>query len=169
VRTFSRDQDGYINTQFSINDSIKNAVSLVSEQYSNHGVMLQTHLDTDIEKPIGNTYKFEEVILNFLSNGLHAVESKREQGNKNYYPQIEIHTSQQNDTIFVKIKDNGCGIPEHILGKIMQPFFTTKEEGKGTGLGLSIAFGIIKDMKGNIDISSNEGVGTNVTISIPVK
>ena len=168
VRTFSRDQDGYINTEFNVNDSIRNAISLVSEQYSNHGISLESELDDNIEKPIGNTYKFEEVILNMLSNAMHAVDSRKEKEGSSYYGSIRVLTYQQKKNIFVEVKDNGCGIPEHILNKIMQPFFTTKEEGKGTGLGLSIAFGIIKDMNGTIDIESTVGSGTNVRVVIPV-
>lgn len=168
VRTFSRDQDGYINTEFSINDSIENAISLVSEQYSNHGVILESSFAVDLPKPVGNTYKFEEVILNFLSNALHALETRKETENNDYFGKIVISTYQQNEYIFVEVNDNGCGIPEHIVNKIMQPFFTTKEEGKGTGLGLSIAFGIVKDMNGSIDITSTVGTGTSVKVMIPV-
>ncbi len=167
VRTFSRDQDDYINSEFSINESIDNALSMVSEQYINHGVMLESTFAENLPVTTGNTYKFEEVILNFLSNAMHAVESRKEMEDTSYVGRINIVTYQQNEHIIVEVKDNGSGIADHIIDKIMQPFFTTKEEGKGTGLGLSIAFGIIKDMKGTIDISSTEGKGTNVKISLP--
>ncbi|MFA7138735.1 MAG: response regulator, partial [Bacteroidales bacterium] len=166
VRTFSRDQDGYINSEFSINDSIRNAISLVAEQYNNHGIQLEQNLTDALPKVVGNTYKFEEVVLNFLSNAMHAVEKQKETAGMNYYGQINIRTLMENNTLILDVKDNGCGIPEHILNKIMQPFFTTKEEGKGTGLGLSIAYGIIKDMKGIIDINSSEGIGTSVRVLI---
>jgi len=166
VRTFSRDQDGYINSEFNLNDSIKNAISLISEQYVNHGISIILNLEENLPKPIGNTYKFEEVILNFLSNAMHAVGSRKESEGMNYFGEITIHSYQQNDKIVVDVTDNGCGIPEHILSKIMQPFFTTKEEGKGTGLGLSIAFGIIKDMNGSIDFTSTVGSGTKVQVAL---
>lgn len=169
VRTFSRDQDGYINSEFSINDSIRNAISLVAEQYNNHGIQLEQNLTDALPKVVGNTYKFEEVVLNFLSNAMHAVEKQKETAGMNYYGQINIRTLMENNTLILDVKDNGCGIPEHILNKIMQPFFTTKEEGKGTGLGLSIAYGIIKDMKGIIDINSSEGIGTSVRVLIPLQ
>lgn len=165
VRTFSRDQDGYINSEFNINDSIKNAISLISEQYTNHGIALISNFSEDLPKPEGNTYKFEEVILNFLSNAMHAVEHRKKSEGMNYFGEINIHSYQQNGQILVDVIDNGCGIPEHILSKIMQPFFTTKEEGKGTGLGLSIAYGIIKDMNGTIDFTSTVGSGTRVQVA----
>ncbi|NCD43299.1 MAG: hypothetical protein EOL88_14600, partial [Bacteroidia bacterium] len=100
---------------------------------------------------------------------MHAVEKQKETAGMNYYGQINIRTLMENNTLILDVKDNGCGIPEHILNKIMQPFFTTKEEGKGTGLGLSIAYGIIKDMKGIIDINSSEGIGTSVRVLIPLQ
>ena len=169
VRTFSRDQDGYINAEFNINDSIKNAISLISEQYVNHGILLNSALTENLVKLVGNTYKFEEVILNILSNAMHAVEHRKKSEGINFFGEININSYQQNDRIIVDVIDNGCGIPEHILSKIIQPFFTTKEEGKGTGLGLSIAFGIIKDMNGTIDFTSTVGSGTRVRVALTTK
>jgi signal transduction histidine kinase len=67
--------------------------------------------------------------------------------------------------VILEISDNGPGIPESLTGKIMEPFFTTKEE--GTGLGLSIVARIIEEHKGRIDIKSKEGEGTVFIITLP--
>jgi signal transduction histidine kinase len=66
------------------------------------------------------------------------------------------------------VKDNGLGIPQKVLDKIFQPFFTTKPTGQGTGLGLSLSYDIVKAHGGEINVETKEGGGTTFTISIPV-
>ena len=68
----------------------------------------------------------------------------------------------------VSVKDTGEGIPEEILGKVLEPFFSTKKVGRGTGLGLSLCFGIVEAHGGRLGIKSQPGVGTEVTILLPV-
>jgi two-component system, NtrC family, sensor kinase len=70
--------------------------------------------------------------------------------------------------VFLTIKDNGCGIPEAHLGKIFDPFFSTKEN-KGTGLGLSVSYGIIQEHGGGIEVQSVVGEGTTFTIKLPLQ
>jgi signal transduction histidine kinase len=69
----------------------------------------------------------------------------------------------------IKVSDTGCGIPEENLGKLFNPFFTTKPSGQGTGLGLSIVYGIVKMHSGQITIQSKIGQGTTFTITLPVR
>jgi signal transduction histidine kinase len=101
-----------------------------------------------------------QVVLNMLINSLDAL--KDGQG------EIEIRTSLENERVFIRIKDNGVGIPPENLNKIFEPFFTTKEVGKGTGLGLSVSYGIIKNFNGTIDVKSEVGKGSEFIISLPV-
>ena len=79
-----------------------------------------------------------------------------------------IETSIQKHYLNVKITDTGCGIPNEILDKITDPFFTTKEPGKGTGLGLSITKNIINDLQGKLKFKSKPGNGTTVKIKLPL-
>lgn len=69
---------------------------------------------------------------------------------------------------YLKVSDTGSGIPPEIKSKIFDPFFTTKDQGKGTGLGLSMVYGLVKDMKGEIDVTSKTGEGTTFTIMLPL-
>ena len=69
--------------------------------------------------------------------------------------------------VLISIKDNGPGIPQKILDKIFQPFFTTKPSGEGTGLGLSLAYDIVKAHGGTLNVETTEGEGTNFIISLP--
>jgi two-component system, NtrC family, sensor kinase len=72
-------------------------------------------------------------------------------------------------SITVSISDNGCGMSETDLGKIFEPFFSTKTKVGGTGLGLSITYGLVQELGGNIHVESQLGVGTTFNVSLPLK
>jgi len=169
VRAFSRDQDEYMLTSFDISDSINNAVSMVSEQFKHRGFKLLLEFDETVPPIIGNTFKFEQVILNLLINAKDAIEEKRKLQIIEESGIITIRTIHKEEDIIIEVEDNGIGIKAKELNKIMLPFYSTKEVGKGTGLGLSISFGIIKEMNGNIEVKSKENKGTTMQIIVPVK
>ena len=168
VRVFSRSQDDAIFSLFDVNESIRNAVSMVSEQFRNKLIELDMRLTDALPPAYGNTYQFEQVILNMLSNSKDAMEELEQ--NKGYTTEkrIGISSSLSGDQLVIQLNDNGKGIKPDELEKIMLPFYTTKEAGKGTGLGLSISFGIIREMKGEITFHSEPDKGTLVTIKLPV-
>jgi len=108
------------------------------------------------------------VLLNLYNNAFYAVGEKEKQGILGYKPEVAVSTKKINDTIEICVKDNGMGIPEKVLDKIFQPFFTTKPTGQGTGLGLSLSYDIIKAHGGEIKVESEEGEGTQFIIQIPL-
>ncbi|HEV8508401.1 MAG TPA: HAMP domain-containing sensor histidine kinase, partial [Chitinophagaceae bacterium] len=77
-------------------------------------------------------------------------------------------TKRHGDKIEIKVADNGDGIPQNVVDKIFQPFFTTKPTGQGTGLGLSLAYDIVKAHGGEIKVDTKEYEGTGFTITLPV-
>jgi two-component system NtrC family sensor kinase len=81
---------------------------------------------------------------------------------------IEVTSKRMKDNILIRVADNGAGVREEHKDKILQPFYTTKETGKGTGLGLSISYGLIRELKGDLEIHSKVLKGTAVTITLPV-
>ena len=81
--------------------------------------------------------------------------------------QLSVSTKRNNGKIEIKVKDNGNGIPQKVLDKIFQPFFTTKPTGQGTGLGLSLSYDIVKAHGGEIKVETKEGKGTEFTIQLP--
>ena len=168
VRAFSRDHDEYISTSFDINESISNAISMISEQFKHHGITLNIQLDENIHPIIGNTYRFEQVILNLLTNAKDTLEETKKTSKSDFKKTIVIRTYHDDYTNFIEVKDNGNGIKADVIDRIMLPFYTTKSESKGTGLGLSISFGIIKELKGSIDVESNSVSGTTFRISLPI-
>ena len=168
VRVFSRSQEDAIFSSFELNESIKNAVSMISEQFRHKLIELEISVNESLPLSYGNTYQFEQVILNLLINSKDAIEELEAKMGRTLEKKIEISAYQNCKQIIVEVKDNGIGIKPEELEKIMLPFYTTKEAGKGTGLGLSITFGIIKEMKGEISFQSEPNKGTKVTIKLPV-
>ncbi len=85
-----------------------------------------------------------------------------------YEPNISVSTKKINDKVEIRVKDNGDGIPNNIVNKIFQPFFTTKPTGQGTGLGLSLAYDIVKAHGGELKVETKEGEGTEFIIQLPI-
>jgi signal transduction histidine kinase len=113
------------------------------------------------------------VILNLINNAFYAVstKSKEEKGqlgkeSSSYKPEVIVRTEARGDEILISVQDNGNGIPKNILGKIFQPFFTTKPTGEGTGLGLSLSYDIIKAHGGDMSVESELGAGTIFRITL---
>jgi len=113
------------------------------------------------------------VILNILNNAFYAVIEKRKNLNgqsKEYQPAVKLATAASLQNITITITDNGPGIPEEMIDKIFQPFFTTKPTGKGTGLGLSLSYDIItKGHGGELKVETTAGKGTTFLIELPNK
>src|SRR4030095_156801 len=83
------------------------------------------------------------VVLNLINNAFYVVDEKKKQIGDGYEPTVSVSTKREKDKVEIKVKDNGNGIPQKVLDKIFQPFFTTKPTGQGTGLGLSLAYDIV--------------------------
>jgi signal transduction histidine kinase len=125
-------------------------------------------LDKSIEKINVVPQEIGRVILNLINNAFYTVSEKKRQLNGVYEPTVVISTRKLEDRIEVKVKDNGNGIPQKVLEKIFQPFFTTKPTGQGTGLGLSLSYDIItKGHGGELKVETKEGEGSEFIIQLP--
>jgi signal transduction histidine kinase len=107
------------------------------------------------------------VLLNLYNNAFYAAGEKKKTADENYLPTVSVQTKKINDKNEITVSDNGNGIPQNIVDKIFQPFFTTKPTGQGTGLGLSLSYDIIKAHAGEIKVESKEGEGTTFVIQLP--
>jgi len=128
---------------------------------------------TDYDPTIGLiNLEFQEmsrVIINLVDNACYALNEKQRRAQGSYSPEISLQTKKLGEFVEIKIRDNGIGIPQAIIEKLFNPFFTTKPKGKGTGLGLSLSRDIITNIhKGKIEISSEENEYTEFTIQIPL-
>ncbi|MCD4788508.1 MAG: tetratricopeptide repeat-containing sensor histidine kinase, partial [Bacteroidales bacterium] len=168
VRLFSRDYGSDIMEKFTINESIKNAISMFKVQYANHKIKLTIELGENINYIFGNKYKYERIVLNLLFNAKDALEEKENKMNERFQKTIQLRSFQKNDFAIMEFKDNGIGISQENRKKIFNAFYTTKEPGKGTGLGLSISKEIINDMGGEIEFESKLLEGTTMIVKVPV-
>ncbi len=125
-------------------------------------------MKTDFDANIGNInivpMEFGRVILNLINNAFYAVSEKKKLSDDNYEPTVTVSTKRQNEKVEIKVADNGTGIPQKVLEKIFQPFFTTKPTGQGTGLGLSLSYDIVKAHSGELLVETKEGDGTEFKI-----
>lgn len=167
VRMFSSQQKNHINEYFIITPVIENALSLIGKQYFKKGIRINLKLNNRIGQLKGNPYKFEQIVINLLSNAKDALLEKENKGKEIFDKIINIYTSRQDDKIILQIEDNGIGMNSEQKKNIFHPFFTTKKFGEGTGLGLSIVFGIVKDMNGTITVNSEIQNGTMVEVRFP--
>ena len=108
------------------------------------------------------------VVLNLISNAFYAVDEKKKKIGDDYEPTVTVSTRKLNGKIEIEVADNGNGIPQKVLDKIFQPFFTTKPTGQGTGLGLSLSYDIVKAHGGEIKIETKEGEGSKFVIQLQV-
>ncbi len=129
---------------------------------------LQTDFDTTIGKINIVPQDIGRVLLNLFNNAFYAVNEKAKLSANNYQPTAKVTTRRLNDKIEIRVEDNGNGIPQKVVDKIFQPFFTTKPTGQGTGLGLSLSYDIIKAHGGEIKVETKEGEGAEFIIEIPI-
>ncbi len=137
--------------------------------------MLKTELDESLVLLEVIPQDIGRVLLNLMTNAFYAVNEKKKNlqleqpaTGKNYEPTITLKTKMLGDHIYISISDNADGIPQNLLDKIFQPFFTTKPTGKGTGLGLSLAYDIVKAHGGDIQVTSVSGKGSEFIVLLPV-
>ena len=129
-------------------------------------------LHTDFDPAIGMipvmSQDIGRVLLNLINNAFYAVSEKSKLSNEGYEPMVSVHTKKMNGEVEISVADNGNGIPEKVLDKVFQPFFTTKPTGQGTGLGLSLSYDTIKAHQGKINIKNTPGKGAEFIITLPI-
>jgi two-component system, NtrC family, sensor kinase len=129
---------------------------------------LKTDFDTAIAKINIVPQEIGRVLLNLYNNAFYAVLEKKKLQPGDYEPTVSVGTKKIGNKIEIKVDDNGNGIPQKVVDKIFQPFFTTKPTGEGTGLGLSLSYDIIKAHGGEIKVETKEGEGSSFIIQLPV-
>ena len=107
------------------------------------------------------------VILNLINNAFYTVNERQKVEGAGYEPRVTVSTKKIGVGISIKVTGNGNGMPENLVDKIFQPFFTTKPTGQGTGLGLSLSYDIVKAHGGAIKVKTKENEGTEFTIILP--
>jgi signal transduction histidine kinase len=145
----------------SLRDVVDRSISLISSNVP-PGVEIVKEIPKDLQLNL-DAQRMQQVFLNLLENAIHAIDSPP--------GQIKLSAGNSDDGkgILISVEDTGKGIPEAQLGRVFDPFYTTKDAGSGTGLGLSIVYGIIQKHGGSIDVESKQGEGTRFNIRLPIE
>jgi signal transduction histidine kinase/ligand-binding sensor domain-containing protein len=130
-------------------------------------------MNSSFDESIGNINVISQdigrVILNLITNAFYVVTEKKKLQPTGYEPLVTVSTKKVDGKVELSVKDNGNGIPQKVLDKIFQPFFTTKPAGEGTGLGLSMSYDIVtKGHGGELRVETKEGEGSEFIVILPV-
>jgi len=147
----------------SLNSLVTAVLEIVNYTLRTSNIELATQFDAKLPLVMADATQIQQVLLNVLNNAYQAIEAQGRPGGR-----IKITTETAGSRARILIQDNGPGIPEEVMPRIFNPFFTTKGVGKGTGLGLSLCYGIIKEHGGNITPESRYGEGATFIIELPV-
>ena len=154
-------------------------INALAEEYfrlAYHGLKAKdkdfnSKMKSDFDSSIGSIniipQEIGRVLLNLINNAFYAVNEKKKLIGETYDPEVSVKTKKEGKKVLISVKDNGNGIPQNVLDKIFQPFFTTKPTGQGTGLGLSLAYDIVKSHGGELKVETKEGDGSTFIIQIP--
>lgn len=159
LRNFSRlDEDDL--KAADLNEGIRSTITVLGPQLRD-----QVELVMDLgELPKVECYagKLNQVFMNILTNAVQALGDRTD-------GRIVVRSKVlDGDSVEIRFRDNGPGMPDHVRSRIFEPFYTTKEVGEGTGLGLSIAYNIVDKHHGTIQVESSVGMGTEFKIILPV-
>lgn len=153
-----------------MNDNIQIALESFRSTHGKFDIKLEKQYDHHLEKVLAAPQAIGRVFIYIIDNSLYALHEKQLLSPPDYQPTLTVSIEQKENTVVIKVKDNGVGIPKKFLDKVFEPFFTSKPTGKGnTGLGLSICYDtVVKQHKGELRVTSEEGIYTEFTIVLPV-
>jgi PAS domain S-box-containing protein len=159
--TFARQQPEE-KLHIDINGIIENILEIRAYEQKVNNIRTVTNYASDLPNILGNAFQLRQVFVNIIINAEYFMIEKHGKGT------LTISTERAGDFVRVSIKDDGPGIIQENMGRLFNPFFTTKEVGKGTGLGLSICHGIIVEHGGKIWAESTQGKGAIFISELPV-
>jgi len=173
ILTFSR-QSGQERKPVKVQYILKEALNLLRASIP-ASIEIIHNIDDDCNPVMGDATQIHQVIMNLCTNAYQAMQDK---GGKlevilnevdiGYEETIEKIGMQLGKHLQLTVKDEGCGMDAAVLGRIFEPYYTTKEQGKGTGLGLSVIHGIIKNHRGDITVASSPRKGTTFQVNLPI-
>ncbi len=149
---------------------LQQAISLVEHQPRFRQIRIPRDLDPSIQQVLIDAGQMQQVFLNLLVNACEAMPQGGtvDVRTRRIRPGQCPHVASDGEAVEIVFADTGVGIPPENIGKIFDPFFTSKDVGQGTGLGLSVSYGIIEGHGGHISVESTPGIGTIFAITLPI-
>lgn len=152
-----------------LNDVLRRACDFFSEQLKIRDIKVEWKLDLHQPPVLVDPNRLEQVFINLLVNARDAIDDKcLDKPCSETDRVITLRTRSNVRQVIAEVLDTGPGIPKEIIGRIFEPFFSTKEVGRGTGLGLSICYDIVTDYEGTIHVVSKPGQDTRFVIALPI-
>jgi PAS domain S-box-containing protein len=150
----------------SLGEVVGSSLSLFGRQFQKDSIRVETDIPADLPRLRADASRLRQVVVNLLSNAHHALWAKR---SEDRLFRISARGVERGGRPFVRVEfyDNGVGIRQEDLGKVLDPFFTTRRDSGGTGLGLSVSFGIIRDHGGTIVAEGAEGEFARFVVELP--
>jgi len=145
-------------TEVNLMELAEEAVQLISREAQNRDIKILLQIDPSLDPIWSNPHQIRQVLLNLLTNAIHAVNSAGT---------ITIDAEDVGESRLITVSDTGPGIARENLAKIFEPFFTTKSPGQGTGLGLFVSRGIVEKLGGSLEVTSKIGQGARFRIRLP--
>ncbi|UFS70776.1 PAS domain S-box protein [Geomonas sp. RF6] len=162
LKNFARQEKQPYRTVIDVNMAVRASVNLLGNQIRKYTDNFFCTLDENVPKVEGSFQQIEQVILNLTINALQSLP------NKNSGVYLSTFYDRKAHQVWIRVRDQGTGIPRELQSRIMEPFFTTRSDQGGTGLGLSICYSIIKKHQGTIEYESDLRLGTTFTVRLPV-
>jgi signal transduction histidine kinase len=156
-----------------VNSLVQEALNLAYHGARTQSPELNVTLERDLAQGIAPLdmvpQDITRVLLNLCGNALYATDRRRrEEQDPAWRPTLTLVTRDRGDTVEIRVRDNGTGMPPEVRAKLFTPFFTTKPTGEGTGLGLSISYDIVVQQHGgSLEVQSEPGAFTEFTIRLP--
>jgi PAS domain S-box-containing protein len=153
--------------QVNFADSVETSIALFGRQFEKDSISVEIDLDPNLPLVRADGSRLRQVVVNMISNAHHALKAKTFAPQERKVFKISARRAgRKSEMVRVEFYDNGVGIKREDLGKVFDPFFTTRRDTGGTGLGLSVSFGIIRDFGGTITVESEEGKFTRFIIEL---
>ncbi|MFT5369270.1 MAG: signal transduction histidine kinase/FixJ family two-component response regulator [Candidatus Latescibacterota bacterium] len=172
MRIFSRRQNEDHHEHFSVSDVVQNVLKLMRAQFKAQNMSLFIDIPNDLPACYGRPRQIEQVLLNLLTNARHALDAQMKRDGQDrlahWSPKVDLGAQQVGQKIQIFVRDTGGGIPEGVVARIFEPFFTSKEVGKGTGLGLSISRTIAQSLDGDLWVDNHPGEGATFYLSFVI-
>jgi signal transduction histidine kinase len=160
LKSYSRMAKDGSQTLVDVNEVLENSLKIIRLGIKTNSVEVIKKFQP-VEKIQGNCGEIQQVFSNLITNAFQAINGKG--------GMLTLATRPFQDSVEVKVSDNGMGISPKYLNQIFDPFFTTKNPGEGTGLGLNIVYRIVTKYEGTIDVESKVNVGTTFTVKFPIR
>jgi CheY-like chemotaxis protein len=159
--TFAR-QTKPLKTTVNLNEIIDNTLKLRAYYLKTNDIELITKFDPELPLSVVDPGQLQQVFVNLIVNAEQAMKKAHGKGT------LTVTTEKQENSIRITFRDDGPGISKETMGRVFEPFYTTKEPGEGTGLGLSLSRSIILEHNGRMTVESEPGHGAMFIIDLPV-